>query len=234
MKLKRILTTALVTMALGMLAACGSSHKSKPAGKVVKGPVSGATVSFAGTAETVTTDVNGVYTILSDGAVTTKGGKYFDLATGSAKTAPDMAAEAGASVITPITTVLANLTGDDKTSFMDALAELGVTDPLNDALVTVTAENKEAIKLNEILGAALEDANIKKFATEFATAVNKGDDFSKALTTATTELADVNSSIDFKALTDAVDELEGKELPTVPTDEPTGSTGGATDSPQEK
>lgn len=28
MKLKRILTTALVTMALGMLAACGSSHKS--------------------------------------------------------------------------------------------------------------------------------------------------------------------------------------------------------------
>lgn len=233
MKLKRILTTALVTMALGMLAACGSSHKSSQ-GQVVKGPVNGATVTFDGDAtKTSTTNENGYYKILQKGVeVTSTGGKYIDIATGTIANAPDMKAEAGATVITPITTVMADMTDAEKADFKQALKELGINNPLTFSPAKVTAATKEATELNEILGFALVNttpAKAKELANALAAAVLIEDeaDSEAAISTAIKTFETDNSVTipNYDAILDGIIE-DGGKMPIVKDKDETGATGG--------
>ncbi|BCS55026.1 hypothetical protein [Geobacter sp. SVR] len=211
-----------------MVAGCGDDAAKAPTGKVVKGPVNGATVSFANSALTATTDANGNYTILVPGAaVTSTGGTYFDLATNTSKTAPTLTAAAGATAITPITTVLNQLSGQAKIDFTAALTKLGITNPLTDSLATVTSSNRVAITLNEILGDAIasgaSNTDVNTFAANIATSVNTTVPASEsALATAASGAAAGTSisTTSFNTIADAVNELPNNGTL------PTGSTGG--------
>lgn len=192
-------------------------------GKVVKGPVSGAYVSFTGTSAQIRTDANGKFLIAAPGvAMTSDGGIFYDLVTKTIRSAPRMSAEAGATVITPITTVLSQLSGAAKTDFLAALAKLGVTTPLTNALDVVTASNKIAITLNEILGSAMAsgttNANKLLFGAALTASINAATPASEAAlaTAAISAATDLQiSTSSFSAIASAVAALKaGDALPS--------------------
>ena len=136
-----------------MVGGCGDSD-SKTQGKVVKAPVSGATVTYSdGT--TTTTNSNGTYTY-NGLAVTTSGGTYTDM-NGTVRNAPDMATPAGKINVTPLTTLYANASSADQVKLLALLGTASI-----DTVVTGTvtgATNVLVAKLNESLGEVLTQLN---------------------------------------------------------------------------
>lgn len=219
-----------------LMAGCGGGGGDATAtGSVVKGPVNGAIVSFAGSTETSVTDASGKFVIKVPGAaITSTGGTYYDVATGTAKAAPTLSAEAGATAVTPITTVLTTLSGAAKTEFVTALAKLGVSNPLTATLDTKSPALAAAITLNELLGDAIvkntNTVNLGTFVSSIAASVNSpsATTFSETTiaTIATTAAATAGvPTTSFSAIANAVATLPNNAtLPTVTTTTGGGST----------
>lgn len=146
--LLRFLAVAILLTALMTLAGCGED--STPQGRVVKGPTYGATVTYSdGT--TAVTDANGYYPDKGL-SVTTTGGFYTDM-NGVVRPAPNMAAPAGFTFVTPLTTIYTNASAADKAALETLVG--GLTN-INSAVVgTVTASNELVAKLNETIGEVL-------------------------------------------------------------------------------
>jgi hypothetical protein len=173
----------LIGCCLGMLmmsAGCGSdSPDPTPLGKVVKGPVVGATVFDNTNAKIGTTDANGNFPLLGTGPYHTTGGTYTPLnengTAGTPIAAPPMAAPAGVNQITPLSTLYVAATPAQKAQIEALLANAGVT--LNtdmSAKLAATATNASGVNsiliLNETIGAALQRPEAQT-STEISTAV---------------------------------------------------------------
>jgi hypothetical protein len=175
--IKTILGSAAAIALVAGLMACGSSDSSTPQGQVTKGPVNGSTVKDKDGVVMGITDANGMFPMSGEGPFTSTGGTFVDLATGVVTAAPDLKAPAGAKNITPITTLVAENPND--TALLEKIKSLGIA--FDDSLSTVTAANKDAITLNECIGAAIfqikksggDDIKVKAFLTSSAVKVKE-------------------------------------------------------------
>lgn len=173
--IKAILSSAAALALVAGLVACGSSDGATPQGQVTKGPVNGATVKDKDGVILGVTDANGMFPLSGLGPFTSTGGKYVDVATGVVTAAPDLKAPAGANNITPITTLIAENPND--TALLEKIKSLGIA--FDDPLSSVTATNKDAIALNECIGAAMvqikksggDDIKVKAFLSSAASKV---------------------------------------------------------------
>jgi hypothetical protein len=147
----------LACMPMLMLGGCGDDGATTPTGKIVKGLVSGERVTDKnGVVVTASSDKYGRFVMSGTAPYTTAGiGLYTPLkADGTAdtpKTAPVLSAPAGASIISPLSTLVNN---DPTGTVMTKLKDLGVD--LNTDLSVVSATNQNAIILNEAVGAVLQ------------------------------------------------------------------------------
>lgn len=172
-----------VGLLAGMLMAggCGDDNVT-PSGRVVKGPVSGAVVTDSkGVVISTQTNSGGYFTVGGTAPYTTNGGTYFPLtASGTysavAVNAPPMSAPAGATQITPLSTLFTTLTAAQQAAL---LTKLGLGS-LNDDLAVKSAANTKAFTLSETVGAVLTQAvtngaslaQINTIASSMATAIN--------------------------------------------------------------
>lgn len=158
--MKTFLGKLAVVMLAGtfmMAGGCGkSSHHDASTGKVIKGPVAGASVYDAAGNLVATTDSHGNYSTGSTGPFSTVGGTYFDLASGKVIAAPPMKAPAGATHITPLSTMVASASPADAQLILAGLAKMGVD--LNTDLSVKTAQNAAALIISETIGAVLSQA----------------------------------------------------------------------------
>lgn len=241
--IRKVLGGAAVIALVAGLAACGDD-RSAPTGQVTKGPVEGATVKDKNGVVIGKTDSNGKFPLYGEAPFTTSGGQYVDLATKTKMNAPDLKAPAGAKNITPITTLIA-----ENPALKAKIESLGIK--FDDPLSTVTAANKDAIALNECIGAALTtiiknggSSSIAAFLSQVATqlsnlTVTAGqanlEDIENLMVAASTAAlppsiaTSVNSAL-VATYTAAAALKEGENLPTVtpttPTTPVTGTTGG--------
>jgi hypothetical protein len=136
-----------------MLSGCGDDGTATTSGRVVKGPVNGAKITYSD-ATTETSTSEGYYTYKGL-AVTTTGGTYTDL-NGATKSAPDMATPAGKANVTPLTTIFAKASAADQAALLTLLGGASI-----DTYVVGTVSGATAIlvaKLNETIGEVLAQA----------------------------------------------------------------------------
>lgn len=160
---KTILALLLTTACTGFIVACGSNEPSTPQGRVVKGPVVGATVTDSSNPpKTFTTDKNGNFPLTGTAPYFSTGGTYFPLVVvngvGTVSTtplpAPPLVSYGSSSQITPLTTLVAGST--NPTQMLATLTGEGVD--LNTDLSTSTSTNTVALTLSEAVGAAMQQA----------------------------------------------------------------------------
>lgn len=236
--------SACLLMAAGLMYGCGDDDYTQT-GQVVKAPVFGAKVKFEGFNNYSTrSGQNGRFVIAHPNAkMTSTGGTFFDLATGTTKNAPTMLAPAGAANITALTTLVANASPADATALQQMFAKLGIS--YDNALATVSSDgkNKSAMALNEIIGDLLvrnvSTANITAFMNNLVplvVALPTATDFSnpdiileKVNTAATTTSNETSGAFNAAAVSAAATTIvaEIKSLPVnQPLPTPTGTTGG--------
>ncbi|UFS70068.1 hypothetical protein LPW11_19580 [Geomonas sp. RF6] len=182
--LKQLVVGGFLLGSLAGLAACGSDSGSAvgvtPTGKVVKGPVSGASVRDKNGNVFATTDANGVFAITAQGPFTTTGGTYIPLnadgTAGTAVAAPPLSAPAGYSQITPLSTIVASAPAsqqaDVETQLAAALAKMGVSDLKTADFSVKTDANSAAIVFAEAVGAVLSTAANTSAASDVKSAIN--------------------------------------------------------------
>jgi len=155
--------------AFGLLNGCGSDSTSTPAtGVVAKGPVNGSRIQF-GSAAAITlhtysstrTNASGSFAYKAFGqAITSTGGTYVDVVTGLEVAAPTLKAPAGASNVTPITTLVASAaTPAIANSLIAELQKMGVSFDAAYLTVPTTANAKTFLALNESIGKMLATAS---------------------------------------------------------------------------
>ena len=148
-KFFKMFGAAALLAGMMMVGGCGDDAAA-PVGKVVKGPVGGATVTYVG-GGTAVTNTDGSYPY-TGAAVTTTGGTYTDL-NGVSRTAPNMSTPAGKANVTPLTTLFVNASVADQAKL---LTLLGVASIDTAVVGTVSgATNVLVAKLNESLGEVL-------------------------------------------------------------------------------
>lgn len=228
----------LLTVCLGMMAlaaGCGDST-TLPTGHVVAAPVVGATVTDANGNVIGTTDASGKFFVRGSGVLTSKGGKYVD-ANGVQQNAPDLKAPAGASQITPISTLFVK----NPAAAQALMTKFGID--LNTDLSVKTAKTAAAMKLNETLGALIQaagNANVDAVIAAIATALQsntldltdetKLSSFAQnVITAANIPALTANAAVVTQLVNASNAQItkmkENEPLPTTPT---TGSTGGTT------
>lgn len=191
--------------------ACVENVSSAPPSKIVKGPVAGALISFAGYSSTSISGADGAFARIVPGVVmTSTGGTYFDIATMSTRSAPTMKAPAAALNITALTTVVANAPDQaSANALIVAFQKLGVS--YDAPLDTVSADgtNRSAIALNEIIGElinnnAVSATNVTSFLTALVsqiealpagTNLSNPDSIVVAVTTAAGTVPAVNTAL---------------------------------------
>ena len=171
----KMIGAGLMMSGLLVVGGCGSdnNYTAAPAstGKVVKGPVNGATVTATNGAK-ATTALDGSYSVAGTGPFTSTGGMYVPLkADGTAGTpvaAPTMSCPVGVTQITPISTLVqqatvaaaaTGATDAQKKALTDLLAVVNANGGLNVDLSTKTAANTALLTLSETVGAVLATAN---------------------------------------------------------------------------
>ena len=171
----KMIGAGLMMSGLLVVGGCGSdnNYTAAPAstGKVVKGPVNGATVTATNGAK-ATTALDGSYSVAGTGPFTSTGGMYVPLkADGTAGTpvaAPTMSCPVGVTQITPISTLVqqatvaaaaTGATDAQKKALTDLLAVVNANGGLNVDLSTKTAANTALLTLSETVGAVLAAAN---------------------------------------------------------------------------
>ncbi|HBG05059.1 MAG: hypothetical protein A2075_16555 [Geobacteraceae bacterium GWC2_58_44] len=136
---------------------CGGDDDATPTGKVVKGPVVGATVKDKDGNAFAVTDLYGTFPLTSPGPYSTTGGRYVllnrDGTPGASVPAPAMKAPAGVSQITPLSTLAADATPEQLDVILTVLANMGAD--LDTDLSVKTSTNAVAIIFSETVGAVL-------------------------------------------------------------------------------
>jgi hypothetical protein len=153
-----------------MVGGCGSDHDAPPVaqGKVVKGPVVGATVKDANGVTVGTTDATGSFPLTGTAPYYSTGGTYVTLnadgTAGTAIAAPPMSTPAGVSQITPLSTLVnqatiaaakPTATADEKADLLKLLAVIDANGGLSTDLSVKTTANSALLNLSETIGAVL-------------------------------------------------------------------------------
>ncbi len=231
--LKRILAISAILGVFLAVAACGSNH-SVLRGRVIDGPVSGASVYDSTGTLIGTTDVNGYFILRGTGPYRTTGGTYIPLnadgTPGSPLAAPPMSAPDGINQITPLSTLVANANSADRTAILATLTRLGVD--LNTDLSVKNSQNGAAVVLNEMIGALLQqDSSAPATVSSLITSVAAISTSVTPVTTASLITA-VTTGLTPAQTTAATNAAQGADLftgtlPVVPITGSTGSTGGS-------
>lgn len=153
--IRKVLGGAATIALVAGLAACGDD-RSAPTGDVVKGPVTGATVtdkdgkiiSFA------KADGTTAFVLTSPGPYKSTGGTYTDVNGVKGRKAPDLEAAADDKNITPMTTLYKNADAATKAKLEALCTAAGVT-PDTIVVGTVTAKLEALANLNETIGELL-------------------------------------------------------------------------------
>ena len=180
-RIKLAVVTCLL-VSVGLINGCGGGDGDNPQGKVVKGPVVGATVKDSAGNVIGTTDVNGHFPLKGVGPYTSTGGTYVPLkddgTAGAPVAAPPMSCPVDVYQITPISTLVQTATAaaakltattaerDNLTKLLAVVAKNG---GLSVDLSTKTAANAALLTLSETVGAVLTTANATS-ATAYSTA----------------------------------------------------------------
>ena len=160
--IKKISACAATFALIAGLTACGSDTTTIPQGKVVKGPVAGATVRDVNGNVVGITNSKGEFPLTGTGPYSSSGGTYFPLlANGTYDTtplaAPPMKAPAGVTIITSLSTLVADASSADQEAIMATLEKIGISS-LNTDLSIKTPENEHAFILSETVGAVIAKA----------------------------------------------------------------------------
>ena len=153
--------------------ACGNIEHETRQGKVVKGPVVGATVRDSNGILVGTTDAQGNFPMTGTAPYYSTGGTYASLnvdgTQGANIAAPPMSAPAGVSQITPLSTTVnvatiaaakPTATADEKAALTNLLAVINANGGLNIDLSVKTDANAALVNLNETVGAVLAQVSL--------------------------------------------------------------------------